>query len=336
MDSSILIMILIGVSVAAVVVMATWLRGRSDVLAVDSRLYDKADPPVLNTEMNPDNSLAEGILSIKTTYSSDEAAANAAVAMEAPAAQYDSSLEDNSSSLEQFADPGLNSIEETAAKASSNLGARPLPLYTEAEGGIDNEGWQEKITTQLLGDSDCELFAERDLFSLLVFSPEKDRHLSGTQINEILDFIRSRHVDHRLALGALDIHHLSQRRKDGNFNVISYSLRNAIEPWSLDNSNLSIEEFSTPGLVFFMSVSLSDQPVVDFELMWEDASEIAKNYGLVVADDELGNPISVQQINAVRQLIAEKDWQKRIEREDKKWQARRQQQRLAQDFDSGF
>ena len=341
MDSSILIMILIGVSVAAVVVMTTWLRGRSNVLAVDSRLYDKADPPVLNSEANPESSLAEGILSIKTTYSSDEAAANAGLAMEAPAEQYDSnsldtSIEDNANELEQFAHQGLSRIEETAMHASSNLDARPLPLYTEANSSLDNDSWKEKITAQLLGDSDCELFAERDLFSLLVFSPEKDRHLSGSQINEILDFIRSRHVDHRLALGALDIHHLNQRRKDGNFNLISYSLRNAVEPWGLDNNNLSTEDFRTPGLVFFMSVSLSDRPVLDFELMWEDAREIAKNYGLIVADDELGNPISVQQINAVRQLIAEKDWQKRIEREDKKWQARRQQQRLAQELDSGI
>ena len=332
MDSSILIIILIGVSVAAVVVMTSWLRGRSNVLAVDSRLYDKAEPTVLNTDMN---SLDEGIISIKTTYS-DEAAAEAALAMEAPATQLNTNLEDNSSELAQFADQSSNSIEETTANASSNLGARPLPLYMDANNAPDNESWQDKITAQLLGDSDCELFADRDLFSLLVFSQEKDRHLSGTQINEILDFIRSRHVDHRLALGALDIHHLSQRRKDGSFNVISYSLRNAIEPWGLDNDNLSAKEFSTPGLVLFMSVSLSDQPVVDFELMWEDASEIAKNYGLIVADDELGNPISKQQINAMRQLIAEKDWQKRIEREEKKWQSRRQQQSLAQEFDSGF
>ena len=317
MDSSILIIILIGVSVAAVVVMTTWLRGRSNVLAVDSRLYDKAEPTVLNTDAS---SLDEGIISIKTTYS-DEAAASAALATEDSVVQVDIDLEDTVSSHDQFADQSLNSIEEIAANASSNSGARPLPLYTDANSAPDNESWQDKITTQLLGDSDCELFVERDLFSLLVFSPDKDRHLSGSQINEILDFIRSRHVDHRLALGALDIHHLSQRRKDGNFNVISYSLRNAIEPWGLDNKNLSAEEFSTPGLVLFMSVSLSDQPVVDFELMWEDASEIAKSYGLIVADDELGNPISKQQINAMRQLIAEKDWQKRIEREEKKWQS---------------
>ena len=335
MDSSILIMILIGVSVAAVVVMATWLRGRSTVLAVDSRLMEKNEPILSNP---PANSLDEGIIAIDDKYL-DDAELHSNVDSVSRIGGGETGYGDTAMGLDPAPELDAESFEDTSFQAKPEVdsfaSAKPLPLYSDANKALDNDSLKEQITTQLLGDSDCELFAERDLFSLLVFSPEKDNSLNGTQINEILDFIRSRHVDHRLALGALDIHHLSQRRKDGSFNIISYSLRNAIEPWSLDNDNLSNQEFSTPGLVFFMSVSLSDQPVVDFELMWEDASEIAKNYGLVVADDELGNPLSRQQINATRQLIAEKDLQKRIEREEAQWQKRRQRH-LAQDLESGF
>ena len=334
MDSSILIMILIGVSVAAVVVMATWLRGRSNVLAVDSRLMEKNEP-ILSSP--PANSLDEGIIAIDDNYL-DEAELHSSVDSVSRVGGGETGYGDNAMGLDAAPELDAESFEDTSFQAkpevNSFANAKPLPLYSDANNALDNDSRKERVTTQLLGDSDCELFAERDLFSLLVFSPEKDNSLNGTQINEILDFIRSRHVDHRLALGALDIHHLGQRQ-DGNFDIISYSLRNAVEPWSLDNDNLSNKEFSTPGLVFFMSVSLSSQPVVDFELMWEDASEIAKNYGLIVADDELGNPLSRQQINATRQLIAEKDLQKRIEREEAQWQKRRQRH-LAQDLESGF
>ena len=317
MENSILITILVSICSAAILVLVTWLRKKKSILAMDNSLYDKKEPNVgyvsakelENDGYIGDSGLKEGIISKDDTYYPD---AEGAPASDSIINQIKSELPDIAASEtpDYAAEP--QQADTPASGYRPATGAKPRSLYIDAEADNNvSEQLEKKIARQLLVDSEQELYSERDLFSLLVYNGGSDKYLSGSHINEMLDFIRARRPQYELTSGALNVHHMRQR-KDGNTNLINYSLRNAIEPWSLDQATLADEKFRTPGLVFFLSVSISSQPVEDFELMLQDASAIADHYELVLADDEYGNPISIQQISATRQLLAEKQWQKQV------------------------
>ena len=317
MENSILITILVSICAAAILVLVTWLRKKSSMLAMDNSLYTKKEPEVgyvNDKELEDDgyignSGLKEGIISKDDTYYPD---AEGAAASDSTINEIKSELADIAAiETPDYADEPQQA-DISASSYRPAVGAKPRSLYINAE--ADNNGSEQlekKITRQLLVDSEQDLYSERDLFSLLVYNDGSDKYLSGSHVNEMLDFIRARRPQYELTHGALNVHHMRQR-KDGNTNLISYSLRNAIDPWSLDPTVLSDSKFRTPGLVFFLSVSISSQPVEDFELMLQDASAIANQYDLTLADDEYGNPISIQQISAIRQLLAEKQWQKQV------------------------
>ena len=61
-----------------------------------------------------------------------------------------------------------------------------------------------------------------------------------------------------------------------------------------------------------MNAQVTPQPCEAFEMMIEDMSILAREFSLTMADDEIGNPLSLQEINSMRRQIAENEWRRRL------------------------
>ena len=338
METSILITILVCACATAILVLVTWIRSKNSQLNIDTNLYRKQEPE-LDRIVN-DDGLSEGILS-KTTANSWPYSTTTIDSSDAkqPAQAAETSAVEAAAPLET--QPEISTSGEfegvQASVASPRLKtpplseARPQPLYPQPSETPDEQQLDQDLAHQLLPESEDNNYAEKELFSVLVYARDPEQYLNGAQVKEAMAMIRAQRQQQVLDVGALGMHHLMLKRSEGEVNVICYSLRNATEPGFLSEAILDDEKFCSPGLVFFLSANVAKRALESYEWMLADAALVAEHFGLLLADEEHGNPLSSQQVNATRQFLAEKEWQRRAAAAHQHAAARQQE---AEELDS--
>ena len=198
--------------------------------------------------------------------------------------------------------------EQTPASDVNAIAAEPDPLFDDAIGDhgdiVESAPQSEPVAKPAANQAsnrteepadDAEKVVD-EVVVINAFAPE-DKPFGGTELMEVILACGMRYGD-------LQIFHRHEKRDDAS--AVQFSMANALKPGFFDLDD--IDNFSTPGVSFFMSMPGPSKSMQAFDYMLETAQCVVKNLGGELRDEQ-HSTLTSQTIEHARQKI--RDYERR-------------------------